>query len=83
MIERTSEGVRQNLWGSEAVSRRGATFLPQLGSAACRSAPEGVEAFFGGGGSLLANMDGICADSGRSPECPLPDYLDNVPRAAE
>ncbi len=77
------ERPRQNLWGSEAVRRRGATFLPQLAESDLWVAPEDLEAFSTEVRSLLADLDGLRADLNRPPDCLLPHYLDNFLRAAE
>jgi len=77
------ESGRGELWGSEPVRRRGATFLPQLASSNLWVAPEELDSFVGEVRRLLADVDGLRAELGRGPDCTLPHYLDNFLRAAE
>ena len=77
------ERARWDLWGSEAVRRRGAKFLPQLAEADLWVAPEELEAFVAEVRALLADVDGLRAELGRGPDCLLPHYLGNFLLAAE
>jgi hypothetical protein len=77
------ERARLELWGSEAVRRRGATFLPKLAESDLWVAPEDLDAFEREVRSLLCDVDGLRAELGRSPDCTLTDYLNNFIRAAD
>ncbi len=77
------ESARWELWGSEAVKRRGATFLPRLSKCDLWVGPEELEAFVAEVRGLLADVDGLRAELGRGPDCSLPQYLHNFLRAAE
>jgi hypothetical protein len=77
------ERARWELWGSEAVRRRGATFLPRLAESDLWVAPEELEAFAAEVRALLADVDGLRAELGRGPDCSLPHYLNNFLRAAD
>ena len=77
------ERARWDLWGSEAVRRRGAKFLPQLAESDLWVAPEELDAFVAEVRALLADVDGLRAELGRGPDCLLPHYLGNFLRAAE
>ena len=77
------ERARWELWGSEAVRRRGAKFLPQLSESDLWVAPEELEAFVSEVRALLADVDGLRTELGRGAECLLPHYLANFLRAAE
>lgn len=77
------ERARQELWGSESVRRRGATFLPQLADSNLWVAPEELDSFVAEVRRLLADVDGLRAELGRGPDCTLPHYLENFLRAAE
>jgi hypothetical protein len=77
------ERARWELWGSEAVRRRGAKFLPQLADSDLWVAPEELDGFVSEVRDLLADIDGLRAELGRGPDCSLPDYLNNFLRAAE
>jgi hypothetical protein len=77
------ERARWELWGSEAVRRRGARFLPQLADSDLWVAPEDLEVFTAEVHGLLADLDGLRAELGRGPDCLLPHYLGNFLRAAE
>jgi hypothetical protein len=77
------ERARSNLWGSEAVRRRGAIFLPQLSDSNMWVGPEELAAFIVEVRMLLADVDGLRAELNRAPDCALPHYLANFLRAAE
>ena len=77
------ERARQTLWGSEAVRRRGAKFLPQLAESDLWVAPEDVEAFATEVRDLLADLECLRAELDRGPDCLLPHYLENFLRAAD
>ncbi len=77
------ERARWDLWGSDAVRRRGASFLPQLAESDLWVAPEDLEAFSSEVHGLSADLDGLREELGRGPDCLLPHYLDNFLRAAE
>jgi hypothetical protein len=77
------ERARQNLWGSEPVRRRGATFLPQLAESDLWVAPYDRETFSAEVRNLLADLDGLRADLNSGPDFLLPHFLDNFLRAAE
>jgi hypothetical protein len=77
------ERARWELWGSDAIRRRGARFLPRLAEADLWVAPEELEAFIAEVRGLLADVDGLRAELGRAPDCTLPQYLGNFLRAAE
>jgi hypothetical protein len=77
------ERARWELWGSEAVRRRGAKFLPQLAESDLWVAAEELEAFVSEVQGLLADLDGLRGELGRGPGCSLPHYLHNFLRAAE
>jgi hypothetical protein len=77
------ESTRSDLWGSEAVRRRKATFLPQLAESNLWVAPESLPAFVAEVRALLADVESLREELGRSPDCPLPHYLANFLRAAE
>jgi hypothetical protein len=77
------ERARQELWGSDAVKRRGATFLPQLALGDLWIAPENVEAFASEVRHLLTHVDDLRSELGRGADCTLPHYLHNFLRAAK
>ena len=77
------ERARWDLWGSEAVRRRGATFLPQLADSDLWVGPAELPAFVTEVRSLLADVGGLRAELGRGPDCTLPHYLANFLRAAD
>jgi hypothetical protein len=77
------ERARWELWGSEAVRRRGAKFLPQLADSDLWVAPEELDGFVAEVRGLLADVDGLRTELGRGPDCSLPHYLTNFLRAAE
>ena len=77
------EQARSDLWGSEAVRRRGATFLPQLADSDLWVGPDELPAFVAEVRALLADVDRLRAELGRGPDCTLPHYLANFLRAAE
>jgi hypothetical protein len=77
------ERARRELWGSEAVKRREARFLPQLAESDLWVGPDELEAFVAEVRALLADVDGIRAELGRGSDCLLPHYLHNFLRAAE
>ncbi len=77
------ERARWELWGSEAVRRRGATFLPQLAESNLWVIPADLQAFVMEVRSLLADVEGLRKDLGRGPDCSLPHYFSNFLRAAE
>jgi hypothetical protein len=77
------ERARCDLWGSEAVRRRGARFLPQLADADLWVVPEELDAFVAEVRALQADLDDLRAELGRGPDCLLPHYLGNFLRAAE
>ncbi len=58
------ERARWNLWGSEAVRRRGATFLPQLADSDMWVGPDELAAFVAEVRALQADVDGLCAELG-------------------
>ncbi len=78
-----TESGRRDLWGTEAMRRRGATFLPQLAETNVYVQPEELDAFAAEVQRLLADLDGLRAELGRGPDCLLPHYLDNFLRAVE
>lgn len=78
-----AERARADLWGSEAVRQRGATFLPQLANSNLWVSPEKLPAFVSEVRALLNDIDGLRAELGRKPDCPLPHYLANFLHAAE
>ena len=77
------ERARWELWGSEAVRRRGAKFLPQLTESDLWVGPADLPAFVAEVRALLADVDGLRAELRRAPDCTLPHYLGNLLRAAE
>lgn len=77
------ERARWDLWGSEAVRRRGATFLPRLAESDLWVGPEELTAFIAEVRELRADVAALRAELGRGPDCTLPHYLDNFLRAAE
>jgi hypothetical protein len=77
------ERARWDLWGSEALRRRGAKFLPQLAESDLWVASEELEAFVAEVQALLAEVDELRVELGRGPDCLLPHYLNNFLRAAE
>ncbi len=77
------ERSRWDLWGSEAVRRRGARFLPHLADSDLWVAPEDLERFMVEVRGLLADLDVLRAELGRGPDCLLPHYLGNFLHAAE
>jgi hypothetical protein len=76
------ERARWDLWGSEAVRRRGARFLPQLADSDLWVAAEELDAFVAEVSALQAALDDLRAELGRGPDCLLPHYLGNLLRAA-
>jgi hypothetical protein len=77
------ESARTELWGSEAVRRRGARFLPQLAVSDLWVAHEDLATFVAEVLVLLADVDLLREELGRGPDCSLPHYLTNFLRAAE
>ena len=77
------ERARWELWGSDAVKRRGAKFLPQLAESDLWVAPEELEGFVLEVRALVADVDELRVELGRRPDCLLPHYLDNFLRAAQ
>ena len=77
------ESARSDLWGSETVRRRGATFLPQLADSNMWVGPDELAAFVAEVRALLADVDGLRAELGREPDCSLTHYFANFLRAAE
>ncbi len=69
-----AERARQNLWASDALRRRGATFLPQLAESDPWVSSDDLEAFGAGVRNLLADSDGLRADLDRGPDFLLPHY---------
>ena len=78
-----AEQARWNLWGAEAVKRRGAAFLPKLAESDLWVTPDELEAFVAEVRCLLGDVEGLRVELGRRPDCGLPHYLDNFLRAAE
>src|SRR5436190_22230604 len=66
------ERARWELWGSEAVKRRGANFLPQLAVSDLWVGPEELEAFVAEVRLLLGALDELRVELGRGPDCLLP-----------
>jgi hypothetical protein len=77
------ERARWELWGSDAVKRRGAKFLPQLAEDNLWVSPEELDAFVCEVQTLLADVNGLREELDRGPDCTLPHYLNNFLRAAE
>lgn len=77
------ERARWELWGSEPVRRRGATFLPQLAESDLWVGPDELDGFVSEVRRLSDETDALRAELGRPPDCLLPHYLDNFLRAAE
>lgn len=77
------ERARYDLWGSEAVRRRGARFLPQLAGSDLCVEPDDLDAFVTEVRGLLADLDGLRAELSCGPDGLLSEYLDNFLRAAE
>jgi hypothetical protein len=77
------ERARWDLWGSEAVRRRGATYLPQLADSDLWVGPADLPAFVAEVRTLLADVEGLRAELGRGRDCTLPHYLANFLRVAE
>lgn len=77
------EDARQKLWGSDAVKKRGARFLPQLAVSDLYVAPDDMGAFVSEVRSLLADVPGLRTELARGSDCALPHYLNNFLRAAE
>ena len=77
------ERARWELWGSDAVRRRGAKFLPQLAESDLWVSPDELQEFEEEVRALLADADAIRAELGRSQQCILPHYLNNFLRAAK
>jgi hypothetical protein len=77
------ERARTDLWGSGAVRRRGATFLPRLADSDLWVGPNELPAFAAEVRALMADVDGLRAELGRRPDCTLPQYLANFLRAAD
>jgi hypothetical protein len=74
------EVARVELWGSESVRRRGATFLPQLADSDLWVQPEDLDRFVAEVRMLLADVDALRMELGYAL---LPHYLNNFLRAAE
>ena len=77
------EVARFELWGSESVRRRGATFLPQLAESDLWVMPEELDDFVAEVFRLLAEVTELRVELGRGPDCLLPHYLNNFLHAAE
>jgi len=77
------ESARSTLWGSQAVRRRGATFLPQLAHSDMWVGPDELAAFVAEVKALQADVNGLCAELGFRPDGTLPHFLANFLRAAE
>ena len=77
------ESARTDLWGSGAVRRRGAIFLPQLADSDMWVGPDELVSFIAEVQGLMADVDGLRNELGRGPDCSLPHYLTNFLRAAE
>jgi hypothetical protein len=56
------ERARWELWGSEAIRKRGAKFLPQLADSNLWVTPEELDAFVAEVQWLLADVDGLRAE---------------------
>lgn len=78
-----AENARWNLWGTEAVKRRGAKFLPRLSESDLWVTPAELEAFIAEVRCLLSDVEGLRTELGRRPDCSLPYHLDNFLRIAE
>jgi hypothetical protein len=77
------ERARWDLWGSEAVRRRGAKYLPQLADSNMWVGPDELPSFVAEVRMLLADVEGLRTELGRGPDCTLPHYLGNFLLAAE
>ena len=77
-----AERARSELWGSQAVRRRGAVFLPQLAESNLWVAPEELPAFVAEVSTLLADVGALCGELDRNQDI-LRHYLNNFLRAAE
>jgi len=77
------ERARWELWGSEAVRKRGATFLPQLANSNLWVDGADLPAFVAEVRMLLVDVDGLRVELGRLPGCTLPHYLRNFLFAAD
>lgn len=75
------ERARRNLWGSDAVKRRGAKYLPRLAESDLWIEPADLDAFEGEVRILLAAVPELRAELGRGSDCTLPHYLNNFIRA--
>ena len=78
-----TEDTRSELWGSDAIRRRGAKYLPQLADSNAWIGPEELAAFVAEVRGLLADVAGLRAELGRGADCCLPNYLANFLRAAD
>jgi hypothetical protein len=77
------ERARFELWGSDALRRRGAKFLPQLAESDLWVAPEELDAFVSEIDRLLSDIEALRAELRRSSDCFLSHYLNNILRAAD
>jgi hypothetical protein len=77
-----AEVTRWELWGSAAVRRRAASFLPQLAEADLWVGANDLDVFEAEVRRLAADLDGLEAETGRRRDL-LAHYLDNFLRAIE
>jgi hypothetical protein len=77
------EHARWELWGSEAVRRRGAKYLPKLAESDLWVEPEELDNFVAEVRELMADLDGLRLELQRGPDCSLAHYLNNFIRASE
>jgi hypothetical protein len=71
-----AETSRWELWGSEAVRHRGASFLPRLAETNLRVGPEELDGFEVEVRALLDDVASLASESGRKEEI-LRHYLSN------
>ncbi|MCB9687789.1 MAG: hypothetical protein H6738_02580 [Alphaproteobacteria bacterium] len=77
------EAYRVSLWGSEAVRRRGARFLPRLARENLRVEHDELDAFVAELDTLDADADALCGELGRDDTDRIRRYLDHFRAAAE
>ncbi|QDT36335.1 hypothetical protein [Stratiformator vulcanicus] len=78
-----AERARTELWGSTAIRRRGAKYLPLLAESDLWITPEDLDDFVVEVRELLHHLDDLRVELKRKADCALPHYLHNFLRAAE
>ncbi len=69
------ERARWDLWGSDAVKKRGAKYLPRLAESDLWIEPTDLDAFETEVRMLLAAVPEVRSELGRGSDCTLPHYL--------